>query len=534
MMPEAGMEADAANKGGGALETGGSARPSVVSLLRYSPAFLAFIVVVADAGRWADPDLWGHLVFGRLILTHGHLPPRDIYSYSANGLLWHDHEWFSEVVLALCWSSLGVIGLKLMKLAATAATITLLAMGAAETGAPIPLQLTVLTTGAVAIAPMMQFRPQLFDFVALSALLLLLARDSYRRAGRLWLAIPIFALWANFHGGFFVGLAVLAVYTAVIAIEDLTAGDGPKRATHLAAITAGCVLATLLNPDGIGNWFTVMHTLGNPLTRAMVSEWQPLPFKIAELWHKSPKTAVGFALVIVPFAALALCFAIRPRGGDLALVVIAAMMGAAAYLAVRNMALVVIASITPLCRHAALALEARRLDNPASSTPRSRSHKLLVGAVALLLAVSTGLFSRNLPDGYPQPRGAVEFMQAHRLRGNVLCDFGWGEYLIFHLAPESRVFVDSRYDMIYPQKVLADYFDFFFDGPRAAAVLGGYPHDYVLIPPTASVRELMERRPDWRLIYSDSNALLFARADSPAAHLDGVPIRGRLQPQTFP
>ena len=67
--------------------------------------------------------------------------------------------------------------------------------------------MVVLTTGALAIAPMMQFRPQLFDFIALSALLLLLARDSYRRAGLLWLAIPIFVLWANLHGGFFVGLA---------------------------------------------------------------------------------------------------------------------------------------------------------------------------------------------------------------------------------------------------------------------------------------------------------------------------------------
>jgi hypothetical protein len=109
-------------------------------------------------------------------------------------LPWHDHEWLSEVLLALCWSGLGVVGLKLMKLAATAATITLLALGAAETGAPIPLQLIVLTTGALAIAPMIQFRPQLFDFVALSALLILLARDSYRRAARLWLAIPVFGL----------------------------------------------------------------------------------------------------------------------------------------------------------------------------------------------------------------------------------------------------------------------------------------------------------------------------------------------------
>ena len=511
-----------------------SARCRALSLLRYSPAFLAFIIVAADAGRWADPDLWGHLVFGRLILVHGHLPPRDIYSYSASGLPWHDHEWLSEVVLALCWSGFGVVGLKLMKFAATAATIALLAMGTAETGAPIPLQMVVLTTGALALAPMIQFRPQLFDFVALSALLLLLARDSYRRAGRLWLAIPIFALWANLHGGFFVGLAVLAVYTAVTAIEDVAAGNGLARATHLGGVAGGCVLATLLNPDGIGNWFTVMHTLGNPLTRSIVSEWQPLLFKIAEEWHKSPKTAINFALAIVPFAALALCFAIRPRGRDLALVVIAAMMGVAAYLAVRNMALAVIASITPLCRHAALALETTRFGNPIAPAPRKRSHEMAVGAIALAMALATGLFSRNLPDGYPQPRGAVEFMRAQRLHGNVLADFGWGEYLIFHLAPQSRVFVDSRYDMVYPQPVLADYLDFFLVRPRAAAVLGAYPHDFVLLRTASSGYGFMMAQPGWRIVYSDKTAALFARANSPAARLKGVPVEGRPGPNLFP
>jgi hypothetical protein len=350
-------------------------------------------------------------------------------------------------------------------------------MGAAETGAPIPLQLLVLTTGALALAPMIQFRPQLFDFIALSALLLLLARESYRRAGRLWLAIPIFALWANLHGGFFVGIAVLAAYTAVTALDGLTAGDGLGRAARLGTVVVGCVLATLLNPDGASNWLTVMHTLGNPLTRAMVSEWQSLLFKIAEEWHKSPTTAINFALVIVPFAALVLCFAIRPRGRDLALVVIAAMMGVAAYLAVRNMALTVIASTTPLCRHAALALAPTRFGNKASLAPRKRFHEMLIGAIAL----ATGLFSPSLPDGYPQPRGAVEFMKARGLHGNVLGDFGWGEYLIFHLAPECRVFVDSRYDMVYPQAVLADYLDFFLVHPPAAAVLGAYPHDFVLL-----------------------------------------------------
>jgi hypothetical protein len=376
--------------------------------------------VIADAGRWADPDLWGHLAFGRLILMHRHLPVRDIYSYSAAGLPWHDHEWLSEVVLALCWNRFGVVGLKLMKLAATAATMTLLSMGAGETGAPIPLQLVVVTTGAVALAPMMQFRPQLFDFVALSALLLLLARDSYRRAGRLWIAIPMFALWANLHGGFIVGLAALAMYRAVIAIEYFVVGDGLGRAMHVGGVTAGCVLATLLNPDGIGNWVTVIHTMRNPLTRGVISEWQPLLFKMAELWQQSPGTAINFAVVIVPLAALAVCFVVRPRGGDLALVAIAAMMGVAAYLAVRNMALAVIASVAPLCRHAALALESTRFGNGAPSVPRTRFHEMLVGAIAITLALSTGLLAQPARRLSPAPRRGPIHARARAARQRIV------------------------------------------------------------------------------------------------------------------
>jgi hypothetical protein len=159
---------------------------------------------------------------------------------------------------------------------------------------------------------------------------------------------------------------------------------------------------------------------------------------------------------------------------------------------------------------------------------------VLVGVIAFLLALSSGLFSGRLSVGHPQPHGAVEFMQVRGLRGNVLGDFAWGEYLIFHLAPESRVFVDSRYDMVYPQRVLADYLDFFLAGPRAVAVLDAYPHDFVLIPPTAAARVLMERRADWKLIYSDPSALLFARAGSAGAQLKGIPVQGQAGPNLFP
>jgi hypothetical protein len=535
MMPVAGMEADAANNGGDALEAGGAARPAALSLLRYSPALVLFIVAIADVGRWADPDLWGHIRFGQLTLTLGHAPSRNSWSYSAPGYLWRDPEWLAEALLAFVWNTFGIVGLKLLKFAATAVTILLMALAAAETRASVRIQLVVLTVAGVALIPMMQFRPQLFTFMLLSALMVLLARDSFRSPGAsIWLALPIFALWANTHGGVAAGLAAMALYAGMRGLEDLAGGRGLRTSLRLGGVTLASAAATLVNPYGFGNWLAVERAIRNPMTRAFISEWQPLMFKMAQQWHESPGTALNYAVVIALPLALAVCFAIRPRGGDLPLVAIAALMALGAWLSVRNMALAVIVAVAPLCRHASLVFEQRRFGDPAAVEPRQRFNEMLVGALALLIVLQTGLFSRTLTVQFGTPRGAVDFMQAHALRGNLLCDFGWGDYLIWRMAPGSKVFIDGRYDFAYPMTVIEDYFDFKFDSPRAAAVLDAYPHDYVLMTPVSPVRELMKRRPDWKLIYYDPNALLFARADSPAARLDGVPIRGRIEPQIFP
>jgi hypothetical protein len=125
-------------------------------------------------------------------------------------------------------------------------------------------------------------------------------------------------------------------------------------------------------------------------------------------------------------------------------------------------------------------------------------------------------------------------MNAHRLHGNVLSEFGWGEYLIWHTAPEDKVFIDGRYDTVYPFKVIGDYLEFYFDQPGASAVLESYQHDFVLIGLDAPAHRLMERRGDWKLIYRDDDALLYARASAPAADLPGLPITARAPPGGFP
>src|ERR1700687_1212770 len=158
MMPEVGMEADVANNGSGALEGSGTARPAAVSLLRYSPALVFFIIAIVDVGRWADPDLWGHIRFGQLTLALRHAPVRNPYSYSAPDYIWRDPEWLAEALLALSFDTLGIIGLKLMKFGCTAVTVLFMALAAAETRASVRIQLVVLTAAGGARLPRMQFR----------------------------------------------------------------------------------------------------------------------------------------------------------------------------------------------------------------------------------------------------------------------------------------------------------------------------------------------------------------------------------------
>ena len=161
--------------------------------------------------------------------------------------------------------------------------------------------------------------------------------------------------------------------------------------------------------------------------------------------------------------------------------------------------------------------------------------QVAVALAALLLALRAGLLSGTLRAGGRCPAGAVGFMAAHGFGGNVLAEYGWGGYLIWHAPAGSKVFIDSRFEMVYPLRVQRDYLDLLRGGAGASAVLAAYPTDYVLMPPDSAASRFMAAQAGWRLLYRDPVAALFARADSPAAHLAGVPLlRYEAPPSLFP
>jgi hypothetical protein len=63
--------------------------------------------------------------------------------------------------------------------------------------------------------------------------------------------------------------------------------------------------------------------------------------------------------------------------------------------------------------------------------------------------------------------------------------------------------------------------------------LRAYPHDFVLIPPDAPISAPLEKNHDWKLVYRDRTALLFARADSAAAKIPDVPVEGVVPKRSY-
>jgi hypothetical protein len=114
----------------------------------------------------------------------------------------------------------------------------------------------------------------------------------------------------------------------------------------------------------------------------------------------------------------------------------------------------------------------------------------------------------------------------------VLADYPWGQFVLWHGAPGTKVFIDSRFDLGYPPAVVRDYVA--FDRGDAGAALGAYPNDFVLTRRGWPAAKAMDSRRDWRLIYSDDVARLYAPANSAAAQIDGVPSIGAARQLLFP
>jgi hypothetical protein len=484
------------------------------ALLSYSPGFVILAIAVASSINFADPDLWMHLLVGREIMSTGHIPVHNSFSYSGPGQPWHNHVWLAQAVLALAYELFGILGLKILKLLCVGVAVTGLAAGLSRTKASPSVQRIVLLAASAGIAPYAQFRPQLFTIAMLSIVMALIAGEVYRGRAWLWPLVPLFCLWANLHGGFVVGLGALSVATLFVGWREIRAQRKVFQAWRMGAVTIACALATLINPFGVGLWDTIVHSVSHPFIRKFIVDWLSLPDIMIYVWHQSPLREMQFVIPLALFGAFLFSLVGAPDTQDASLAAVALIFIAAAIYSSRNVPLAVVALSIPLAHHVTLLRQAKRKPDPNSdrATASRKLNVIFPLEAALILAILGGEFSNHLRTWNPVPSGAVQYMKRHRLHGNILNKLSWGAYLVWHGGPADRVFVDGRCEVVYSDSVLQEYMAFIYQWPGASALLDRYPHDFVLVTPGGGPYRTVADDRRWKLIYRDSVAALFAKA----------------------
>jgi hypothetical protein len=477
---------------------------------------VVLLAVVCLAGLFAteadDSDFWWHLKTGQYIVQNHALPFPDPFAYTTamnppaypgEEQLRHfnlTHEWLAQAAMYGVYSIGGLPGVILFRAAVLTALCALVALLAwRRSGSFYAGVAAAFATASVTIWVAID-RPMILTFLFIAAFMTVL---EFRRW--LWVLPAIALVWANSHGGFFMGWVVLAAYCAETI--PWLARFFPKRAQEAGYgrklwVVAACTVAiSFFNPNGFGVLATLAHYRASSMTNNLV-EWQR-PY----LWG-SP-----YSFDVLLYAAV-LVVAVswrKVRISDWALFVA---FGAAALAAFRNISLIGI--VGPILIAAYFPWRSR--------IPRVAAWIVPVALIgALGTGVARGSFFQLHAAMWKFPAGAADYLLANHVPGPLFNTYEYGGYLIWRLWPGYKVFIDGR---SLSETLYKDYEQILVNpksaqneltGPRAELLKrygietvvmntfqlntgGAYTLALALGNPQAS---------EWQLVYDDAQSLVF-------------------------
>jgi hypothetical protein len=454
---------------------------------------------VALSATGADPDLWGHVRFGLDWWKTLSLPSVDPYSFT-QGHPWVNHEWLSEATMAGGYLAAGNPGLIVLKMVTIAAALAILAWRLRD--ATTLVIVAVLTLAVAGVLPIsLTVRPQLWSVLALASLAALLGSlDEHGKdpdAKAVLLCAALFALWANFHGGWITGAGMLGVFAGVRAVLQ------PRSAPRWIGLAAAGVLATLINPYGLGLWRFLSSTVR--ASRPDISEWEPMGF------HSPVILWVPIVGLLTLAVLLSRRVETRPSPATWASLLV---LVAAALRVHRVSPLIAVAGTILLARYVAKAWGHRfRINVPNREAALIMWIPALVAVIAAASPTAKALRCISINANW-QPDLAL----APALRGTtgtLWVAFDWGEYAIWHFGPDLKVSVDGRRETVYSDALLQLHRSFERGDAAAQAEFLKLAPDYVWLPATRTKARDWLAANGYRIDLSSSSSFIAVRSDRP-------------------
>jgi hypothetical protein len=459
-----------------------------------------------------DLDVWWLLKSGAYMVETRSFPTTDPFSWSAQGAEWVNHAWAFQLLLYGAWRLAGTPGLIALQAVFAMLTFGVLFRLLRAEGLPAGWARLAVAVGALATWGFWAPRPQILTFLLLAAFWAILRRYRDGQGDRLaWLPV-LTVVWANFHGAYMVGLALIGLCLVGMLVDRTfrpASDPGGPPPGRLALVGVACFLATFATPFHYKAVLFPFQVLTDSFARATIIEWASPGFQYGQIRLVEGLVLATLALLVV-----------SPRGLRAMDALALAAFFHFGLQAVRNVPLLVVV-LLPILARAAHDVALERVPGwIARSGVKPRHAVLGIGAVALAAAVWWTAPTRAARYFVPRvgvadifPARAVDFLKEARPPGPLFNDYGWGGYLIWRLYPDYRVGIDGR-AAVYGPRRFAEYAEVADLRPRWRETLDASGARLALISTKSPLAIALRAAPDWQVLYEDRLSVVFARRGS--------------------
>jgi hypothetical protein len=450
-----------------------------------------------------DADLWWHLRAGQTMWAQKNILLTDPFSYTRLGAPWVNAFWLSEICLYLFYRLGGYLALA-----------TFVSLTGAVTFHFIYYRLPgnhiinsfIIILAALTAAPIWGPRPQIISFILIALLDRWLSKDEDLKPRPGWILIPLFALWANLHGGWIWGvLLLLAQIAGLIAELIINQSKDQKiiswqRVKNLTGWLFLSILAVGINPNGLAIWKLPFQQINASM---QIQEWLSPDFHRID-FHP----LLWMTFLLIAFAP----FTTKPLSWSRLFKVLG--FAYLTFVAQRNIALFAIVA-APLLADGANGVFQFFSNGKRTTNNKPLNHRITSVLnfilVTTLSFVSIGyLFSSSQPLQVDQhyPVKAISWIQSNRPAGRLFNSYNWGGYILWKL-PEYPVFIDGRADL-YGTEIISQWQEVVNARSNTLKILDTWNVNIVLIEPVWPAIQFLEFN-GWENVYQDEMSVILMR-----------------------
>src|SRR5947209_11307083 len=194
------------------------ALPSVADLM-FVTVLLAFTLGPSASGLLWDTSTGWHIRNGENILRTLRIPHTDPFSYTMAGQPWYAWEWLWDALNGALHMHFGLSGVVLFSALVLGLTFALAYLTIARRCGNSLIAVVLVLLALAASSIHMLARPHLVSWLLTPVLLRELETVDGVSRRAFWTVPLVFACWANLHGGFVLGLVLIAGYALGTALD---------------------------------------------------------------------------------------------------------------------------------------------------------------------------------------------------------------------------------------------------------------------------------------------------------------------------